>query len=66
MKEESRQYKWSPGRSEMGRSSIYITCPFCSVVVEAFVWSLAGSGKKCACGAIHYYLLGDTVRINEE
>jgi hypothetical protein len=36
-----------------GRSYYYITCPICDCVVKAYIWSLAGSGKKCKCGAIH-------------
>ncbi len=30
-----------------GRSYIYIKCPFCGTKVRAYVWSLAGGGKKC-------------------
>jgi len=31
-----------------------ITCPFCETDVIAYVWSLAGGGKKCpTCGALH-------------
>lgn len=30
-----------------------IACPFCGRVVRAYWWSLAGSGKKCPCGALH-------------
>lgn len=39
-----------------GRSSINIKCPWCGSKVEAFVWSLAGSGKRCdVCpDVIHY------------
>lgn len=40
---------------EMGRSSIDIRCPFCNAVVTAYIWSLAGHGKKCTCGAMHSY-----------
>lgn len=32
-----------------------IRCPFCDTVTEAYLWSLAGSGKKCVCGAKHTY-----------
>lgn len=39
--------------STFGRSYCYITCPFCSAVVKAYIWSLNGSGKKCNCGALH-------------
>jgi hypothetical protein len=34
-----------------GRSYIYIRCPYCGARVRAHVWSLAGSGKNCLCGA---------------
>ncbi len=37
-----------------GQSSIDIKCPFCSTVVEAFLWSMAGGGKRCTCGAKHH------------
>jgi hypothetical protein len=36
--------------------TVKIECPFCGTVVLAYVWSLAGSGKKCPCGAIHGYM----------
>lgn len=56
--EEKREYTYRPGRSEMGRSSVIITCPFCHGEIEAFVWSMAGIGKRCNCGAIHHWLSG--------
>lgn len=31
---------------------IFIDCPFCKAEVRAYVWSLAGGGKRCECGAI--------------
>lgn len=36
-----------PGVSEFGRSAVFVTCPFCGRKTEAYVWSLAGSGKRC-------------------
>ncbi len=36
-----------PSNNQHGRTSIKIECPFCGSCVEAFVWSLAGTGKKC-------------------
>jgi hypothetical protein len=48
-----RKYTHSQVNSEIGKSYIMIECPFCSKVVKAYVWSLAGGGKKCECGAIH-------------
>lgn len=44
--------------SEHGRSSIDIQCPFCNEVTRAYVWSLAGHGKRCenpSCRAIFHY-----------
>ena len=39
-----------------GRSRITIICPFCSGHVTAYLWSLAGGGTRCPCGAMlgHY------------
>ena len=51
---ECRQHEGHRGQSEHGRSTVVITCPFCDCDVEAYCWSLAGSGKRCPeCGAIH-------------
>ena len=55
---ETRIYTYRSGASLMGRSYIYITCPFCGQEVKAYIWSLAGSGKKCPCGAKHTWLGG--------
>ena len=36
------------------QARLRITCPFCETKVDAFRWSLCGSGKKCSgCGALH-------------
>jgi hypothetical protein len=37
---------------QFGRILVRLTCPFCSEPVQAYLWSLSGSGKKCACGAV--------------
>lgn len=37
--------------SEVGRIKVRIECPCCGVVTVAYAWSLAGSGKRCPCGA---------------
>lgn len=59
MKREIREYTVSGGRSQFGTSFIFIICPFCGEKVKAYLWSLAGTGKKCPeCGAIHTYLTG--------
>ena len=39
--------------SRFGRSTVRIDCPFCGETTKAYLWSLAGSGKKCQCGAKH-------------
>ena len=52
---EVREYTVVGERPSMGRSSIDICCPFCGRTTLAYVWSLAGSGKRCstkACGAL--------------
>lgn len=49
-----RQYDHGNYWNDPHTASILITCPFCQTDVRAYVWSLAGSGKKCpGCGAIH-------------
>jgi hypothetical protein len=51
----------------MGRSSVDIKCPFCDSTTTAFLWSLAGGGKRCGgrnCGAMHGSL-GITYRLKE-
>ena len=49
---ESRFYRTvSESRRERGMSSRVIECPFCGCYTEARLWSLAGSGKRCDCGA---------------
>ena len=36
----------------MGKTRVELTCPFCKVPVTAYLWSLAGGGKRCDCGAM--------------
>lgn len=50
---ERRDHQRWRGRSAMGRSTDIIDCPFCQQGTEVYVWSLAGRGKKCECGALH-------------
>lgn len=50
---ERRQHQVRDGRSGIGRTTVIITCPFCNADIEAYAWSLAGSGKRCTCGALH-------------
>jgi hypothetical protein len=40
-------------RGDFGRASIMIICPFCKAHLRGYIWSLAGGGKKCSCGALH-------------
>lgn len=40
------------GNHAHGKTTVIIKCPFCGAEVEAYTWSLHGSGKKCYCGAI--------------
>jgi hypothetical protein len=51
---EYREHQRYPGPSEMGRSRVYIVCPFCGNQCTAFLWSLSGGGKLCpGCKAKH-------------
>ena len=50
---EHREYSRTSAYKVFGRSFVYITCPFCEVRVKAYIWSLAGGGKRCDCGALH-------------
>lgn len=46
----------SSTRPGMGTSYCYIKCPFCAASTQAYIWSLAGHGRKCTgCGALHSY-----------
>lgn len=50
---EIKQHTRTGAVSSFGKSYTFITCPFCGEETKAFLWSLAGSGKKCTCGVIH-------------
>lgn len=53
---ETRRFEYRNYRSEMGRSTVIITCPYCGSETVAFLWSLAGSGKRCSgCGCVHHW-----------
>ena len=39
------------GRSRHGTSTKIVTCPFCDADIEVYIWSFAGCGKTCDCGA---------------
>lgn len=48
--------KWAASwgyRADFGRTSIRFECPFCGDHLTGYIWSLAGSGKKCTCGVLH-------------
>lgn len=50
--------KWAASwgyRADFGRASIKFKCPFCGEILTGYLWSLAGSGKKCDCGVLHTY-----------
>lgn len=41
--------------SSMGTSRHIIQCAGCRYEFTAYIWSLAGSGKRCpACGVMHH------------
>jgi len=51
---------------EFGATTINIICPFCGSSVLAYVWSLAGCGKKCDnCPAVHASFGQSMIKLNE-
>lgn len=59
---EVKEHTRTTNYPEFGRSYLYITCPFCEEQTRAYIWSLAGSGKRCdGCGALHTWK-GVTIR----
>ena len=54
-KAESRVHLCTNYRGFHGKSSVIIECPFCGDRVIAFVWSLAGSGKRCTCKEVIHH-----------
>lgn len=68
---EVRDVVVRPGRSEFGRSTVRVTCPFCGRVTEAYVWSLAGGGKRCSNSECQAYLgrykaIRDRIPVDDE
>ena len=48
---DTKQYTVTACRPDAnGRTVVYIKCPYCGAEVRAYVWSLAGCGKRCSCG----------------
>lgn len=35
-----------------GQSTQRVDCPFCKTTMTVYVWSFAGKGKRCPCGAL--------------
>ena len=50
-------------RRPAGRSTVTVRCPYCGCETEARLWSIAGSGKRCECGAVlrRYNATGDVI-----
>lgn len=44
---ETKPLAMSPGVSEFGRSTAFVTCPFCGRRTEVYIWSFTGGGKRC-------------------
>jgi hypothetical protein len=57
---ELREHKSFNYSGEFGRANCVIQCPFCGAEVKVYVWSLAGGGKRCNCGALH--MSGQTIK----
>jgi hypothetical protein len=39
-------------RGSHGHSQMQVFCPFCGTMWWVYLWSFAGSGKRCVCGAM--------------
>lgn len=50
--EQSRPCSLYGQVDRVGRSTAFIDCPFCATTVLVYLWSLAGGGKRCPCGAL--------------
>jgi hypothetical protein len=61
--EEKRAYGVKRETCAHGRNTITFDCPFCGLETTAYLWSLAGSGKRCPCGAKHGN--GDSVKVTK-
>lgn len=38
--------------SRHGKSTMMVRCPFCESEIEVYIWSFAGSERRCSCGAL--------------
>lgn len=62
---EHRPFEVISRLHEFGRSSVVIKCPFCGSRSRAFIWSLAGNGKRCenrSCRAMFVYTTSEAYR----
>lgn len=59
---KQQKKKWTQGNSEHGKSTMFVTCPFCNEEIEVYIWSYHGGGKKCECGA-HLFGFSATKKI---
>jgi hypothetical protein len=50
---ETRRWDGGGGYNprENGRSTMDVQCPFCEDWITVHLWSFAGCGKRCDCGA---------------
>lgn len=49
---ESREYSIVATQVGPGQRAMDVRCPWCDRILRAFGWSLAGTGKRCECGAL--------------
>jgi len=64
---EVREHTAHSYRSEHGKSTIIVICPWCGGEEIAYVWSLAGSGKCCStCKDVIHYMSISAKRLPKE
>lgn len=52
--EKLKHYAINFLKSEIDKihEALEVRCPFCEEMLEVYIWSFAGSGKRCSCGAL--------------
>lgn len=63
---ERRDFATFSYRSRFGRSTVKIECPFCGDIFIAYLWSFAGCGKRCDCGALFSSLGAYKLKENDD
>lgn len=61
-----RNFTYAERWSSVGRTAVTYTCPWCGTTIEAYLWSLCGSGKRCTNTACRSLAHGSGVAYEPE